>query len=738
MPSKSLSYPDAIIKVMSAVKRPLSLFEIEREIVRREFIKTVRSSSIRHAIYKDLEKGTSSLFFQVDYNLYTLRSPEIVVESNNDFPVLVFNAEKLKRLGYFNRIKKEFAPYVDGILRNDDPLFIPRLTVEEDVNYKQVVSYALIMYKKRLLRFTRHEYKRNRNLDLVDGKYSLGFGGHVQFEDFNLFTINDKDSGYGSSLLRELKEETGIEQQDIKDIRMIGVLNDDTTPKGKCHFAFLHLVELANPKFKDVEKWVIKPELVSFEQIIEEFENYEYWSKLCLQHFFSNELEQLEFKCYVDNKRGIFLKKNIPHLAIVGEIGSGKSQICSLFVEQYGFTRIPCSQILRDAMHWSSRKGGRRELQDAGYKFINKKGAHKRFAKKIAEYIRSESPGKTVLIDGLRYKESLIELQKVLGVERIPIVYVANNRDNQHKNFLDREKSELKFEDFLRIVEHPVESSIDQFVEDADVIIYNVGDLKSLRGEVSHYLQKEPSNAFLVEAWDNNAVHRHNQILKGVDLTFDKILSPYFVDSLQKHTKFPSLKILDVGCGSGVLTDRIADRVKQVTGIDHSCVSIQIAKEYSSKKNISFQCESIENFVLDEHYDVVIANMTFHSVDNIEQAIKNIYSSLKHGGLLIFSLPHPRYYPERERLRDVFGSSGYEYSKQSFYRIPFTISLEAEPLPSLIPYFHRPINFYETLFSKVGFWILELYAPMPNEELKRKYRKTWETPHLLMGIAKKP
>lgn len=301
-----------------------------------------------------------------------------------------------------------------------------------------------------------------------------------------------------------------------------------------------------------------------------------------------------------------------------------------------------------------------------------------------------------------------------------------------------REKIEIPFEDFLEIAEHPVESNIDKFIEDADILIYNFGNLEFLTEEVSNYLQKEPSEAFLIDAWDNNAVYRHNQILRGVDITFNEILTPYFVEFLKRHKSYPALKVLDVGCGSGILTNIISDQVKRITAIDHSCVSVQVAKEYSKKENINFQCEAIENFSLENNYDVVIANMTFHSVENIEKAIKNIYISLKSNGLLIFSIPHPRYYPERERLRDTFGSTGYEYSKLSFHRIPFTISLEAAPLPSLIPYFHRPVAYYENLLSKTGFWITELETPMPDENLMRKYKKAWATPHTLLGMAIKP
>lgn len=738
MRHKQISYPAAIELVLSTLKTPLSMFEIEREIVKRELIKKVNSSSIRHAIYKELDKGDASVFLQVEYNLYSLRNPDTLKEVNN-LPVLVFDSKRLDELGYFHTINKDFETYADGLLRIDQPVFMPRGKVEGNPNYKQVVSYVLISYKGKLLRFTRHDYKRNRNLELIDGKYSLGFGGHVQAEDLNLFSVGDNDSGYSASLYRELKEETGIEKKDIKEIKTIGVLNDDSTIKGKCHFAFLHLAKLTTPKFRDTEKWVIKPELVSFEQITSEFENYEYWSKLCLQHFFAKEMKNRRLNCYIDNRRGLSLRKNYPYLAIVGEIGSGKSQICSLLVEQYGYIRIPCSQILRDAMHWKPKTDNiRQELQNAGFNYINRKGAHKRFSKRIAEYIKTVPPDKTMLVDGLRYAETFLELQKKLGVKKIPLIYVESNRENQYRNFISREKSNIPVREFTEILEHPVEKSVGRFLEYADIIIFNFGSIESIIEEVNNYLHEEHSNTFLIEAWNNNALYRHNQILRGSDLTFNNITTPFFINKIKEQNNFSALKVLDVGCGTGVLTNHIADYVKKIVAIDHSPNSIQIARDFANKSNINFICESIEDFSLGSDFDIAVANMTFHSIDNIDAALKNIYTALKPNGKLLFSLPHPFFYPERKRLKEIFRSTGYEYNKPSFHKIPFTISLEPDPLPNLIPYFHRPESLYDSLFIQSGFWVTEKIVPIPTRELMRKYKKKWESPHLFFGVAIKP
>lgn len=88
--------------------------------------------------------------------------------------------------------------------------------------------------------------------------------------------------------------------------------------------------------------------------------------------------------------------------------------------------------------------------------------------------------------------------------------------------------------------------------------------------------------------------------------------------------------VLDIGCGAGKYSIAIADKCKDVTGIDISSKMIQFAKEKAhefKKNNINFIKEDWENLDLDKFeksFDVVFAHMTpaINSAETFEKMIK--------------------------------------------------------------------------------------------------------------------
>lgn len=740
-----MTYRQATKIVLGETDRHLTLHEIHRQIIKRQLRKNVIASGLRSVLNKDYQRGNESDFIRGKRGRYSLRHKKDTLrtkQSSYRDKILVFDTTKLKDIETFHGIRDDADLFIRAILENDNPVLIDRETAEKDDHYKQVVSYIIIKYNDKLLRFVRHESKINKFLDYVDGKRSIGFGGHVQSGDINLWSYEKKDSGYYASVKREIKEETGINIENAKGMKLIGVLNDDSTPRGLSHFAFIHLLELSEPNFKAREVWVSELELVSFDQLSAEFVEYEYWSKLCLQHYFG---DKLTHKCFIDTKKNFSLRDNSQFLAVVGGIGSGKSQICSILERKYGYVNIPCSQILKDILGLQATSTiQRRDLQDAGYEFIEMPGAHKKFAEKIVQYLEKVEKGSRFLFDGIRYTEILIEIERILGI-RIPVLYVENPIEMRYQLFTKRENRELEFSDFLGIVEHPVEDRVEEFLPLAKIMVYNFNPLDSLSSELSDYFQRELVDTFLWDSWDINAKNRHEQILRGNDITYHQVLVPSIIRRLKEVTGFPALKVLDVGCGTGVMTKFIADNVEKavdidhskVVGIDHSYESVRIARKYLKDTNVKLKCIAIENFMWDDKFDVIVANMTLHTVKTLKSSLVRLYQCLKKDGRFIFTIPHPRYYPMRDRFRDIFLAGGYEYDKESYHEIPFSIEMEPEPLPSPIPYFHRSLHVYESLLNETGFWLIEIEVPIPEDCVMNKYKNKWTLPHVLLGVAKK-
>lgn len=94
--------------------------------------------------------------------------------------------------------------------------------------------------------------------------------------------------------------------------------------------------------------------------------------------------------------------------------------------------------------------------------------------------------------------------------------------------------------------------------------------------------------------------------------------------------------ILDVGCGTGTLTSKIAESGAIVTGIDASPEMIAKAKQAYS--NINFFVKDATDFSFDEKFDAAFSNATFHWIKNQQAVLQCIYNSLKQGGRLVYEM----------------------------------------------------------------------------------------------------
>lgn len=92
-------------------------------------------------------------------------------------------------------------------------------------------------------------------------------------------------------------------------------------------------------------------------------------------------------------------------------------------------------------------------------------------------------------------------------------------------------------------------------------------------------------------------------------------------------------KILDLGCGTGHLTSKIAESGAMVTGIDSSPDMISSAKILYP--NVNFEVKDATDFSFDELFDAIFSNAVLHWVEEKEKAIICMYRNLKAGGRVV-------------------------------------------------------------------------------------------------------
>lgn len=237
--------------------------------------------------------------------------------------------------------------------------------------------------------------------------------------------------------------------------------------------------------------------------------------------------------------------------------------------------------------------------------------------------------------------------------------------------------------------------------------------------------------------WDINAFHRHNQVIEGKDLTFSKLMAPSFVKILSEIPDINRKSLIEIGCGTGILTHIVSGLVSIVVGIDSSQKACAIAEKFTEKdENVIIDNDNIE--CLNNHYqnnfDVALAHMVFHTVEDLTKALANIALYLRSDGYLIFSIPHPCFF---SFYKAEISKNGYNYIVPSRHNISFTVSNDPTPLPEQVPYFHRPLSVYFDLLHACGFYTENILEPFPGIELISEYTSVWDYPRYMIFICKK-
>lgn len=206
-------------------------------------------------------------------------------------------------------------------------------------------------------------------------------------------------------------------------------------------------------------------------------------------------------------------------------------------------------------------------------------------------------------------------------------------------------------------------------------------------------------NASISKAWDNNVLTRAQDLEKGSDYSYTKIITPWVSTTALRHTETQS-RILDIGCGCGYLTNIIYEQNRHnIMGIDLSPVSISYAKERYPK--IRFVCQDIYSAALKQEYDMCLAIMLLNNVPNVEILLKNMVKVLKRHGKVILVLPHPVFWPQKHLGKAKY----FSYEKEGSYQFQFSTKGRKD-YSTQVTYFHRSVKQYISTIYKVGFNVL--------------------------------
>lgn len=116
---------------------------------------------------------------------------------------------------------------------------------------------------------------------------------------------------------------------------------------------------------------------------------------------------------------------------------------------------------------------------------------------------------------------------------------------------------------------------------------------------------------------------------------------PYYQRVLTEQLENPHGKrLLDVGCGGGVLAEQFAAMGFAVTGIDPSAKSIEVARAHAAQNG--FKIDYLVGYgnelpLENETFDIVVCSDVLEHIENWDEVIGEIARVLKHNGIFVYA-----------------------------------------------------------------------------------------------------
>ena len=119
-------------------------------------------------------------------------------------------------------------------------------------------------------------------------------------------------------------------------------------------------------------------------------------------------------------------------------------------------------------------------------------------------------------------------------------------------------------------------------------------------------------------------------------------LNPVRMQFIQQNIDLTDKKVLDVGCGGGILSESLAQAGSRVSGIDLSPSLIQIAKQHANTQDLSidYQCIDLESFAsgMNEKFDCITCMELLEHVPNPAFFTKQLAQLIVPDGLFFSTL----------------------------------------------------------------------------------------------------
>lgn len=205
--------------------------------------------------------------------------------------------------------------------------------------------------------------------------------------------------------------------------------------------------------------------------------------------------------------------------------------------------------------------------------------------------------------------------------------------------------------------------------------------------------------------YDSYASHYHRKRQSKREAFYNEFIDLPAIKTLLRG-EIKSKKVLDVGCGSGILCEKLRLWGGAVTGLDNSRAMLEIAAR--ENPGIRFICAEADSTGLPvRSFDTVVSELVAHYFKDVEPLFCEAARVLKKGGVLVFSFHHPF----NEILRFKTRGGKISAAAAPYFRSGRYVWKMAGRM-KLISYHHTMEEIFEAL-AAAGFTVERLLEPRP-------------------------
>ena len=142
------------------------------------------------------------------------------------------------------------------------------------------------------------------------------------------------------------------------------------------------------------------------------------------------------------------------------------------------------------------------------------------------------------------------------------------------------------------------------------------------------------------EWWDAKGKFKPLHVFNPIRIKYikDKCISHFKLDQ-NKVQPLSSLKILDIGCGGGLISEPMCRLGATVTGIDASNKNISVAKLHAKKNGlkINYINTSPEKKIIQDKFDIILNLEIIEHVDNVDLFLASSSKLLNKNGIMFIA-----------------------------------------------------------------------------------------------------